>query len=303
MLDLPPPAVGISPALPPRDRATMLTSLAHLMRLPNQSGTFLLMLPTLWALVLAFHGRPPLTLVLIFAVGSFIMRTAGVIMNDLADRSLDRHVERTRMRPLASGAVTIQQALLLLVLLLAGAIALLLLLNPLAIMLSPVAVLLAALYPFAKRVLSLPQSVLGIAFGWGVIMAWAAATTHLSLSSWLLYAATICWAIAYDTIYALQDRHDDLRIGVKSSAILFGRYVWIAVASCLTTMLLLLGLTVWMNELNVAFYGALAAIGGFLTVQVMALRKNIDPSTAFRLFQHHVWIGAAVLAGIWIGCV
>ncbi|MBA2252590.1 MAG: 4-hydroxybenzoate octaprenyltransferase [Nitrospirales bacterium] len=277
------------------------TELARLIRLPNQSGTLLLMLPTLWALVFASQGRPSLTLVLIFAAGSFVMRSAGVVMNDLADRSFDRRVERTRTRPLASGAVTSQQAWLTIVVLLIMAACLLLLLNPLAIALSPVAVLLAAVYPFSKRVFPLPQAVLGIAFGWGVMMAWAATTSDVPLPAWLLYASTICWAIAYDTIYALQDREDDLRIGVRSSAILFGSSAWLAVACCLMLMFVLLGLTGWCYGLNAGFYGMLAAIAGFLTQQVLAVRKAISPTQAFRLFQQHVWVGWLILAGIWIG--
>lgn len=277
------------------------TSLARLIRLPNQSGTLLLMLPTLWALVLASHGRPSFMLLLIFAVGSFMMRSAGVVMNDLADRSFDRRVERTRTRPLASGAVTSRQALLTILVLLIMAGGLLLLLDPLTIALSPVAVLLAAVYPFSKRVLALPQAVLGIAFGWGVIMAWAAATHSVPLLAWLLYAATVCWAVAYDTIYALQDREDDLRIGVRSSAILFGSYAWLAVGCCLMLMLLLLGVTGWLNGLNAGFYGMLTAIAGFLMQQVLVVRKAISPAHALRLFKQHVWVGWAILAGIWLG--
>lgn len=277
------------------------TEVARLIRLPNQSGTLLLMLPTLWALVFASQGRPSMTLMLIFAAGSFVMRSAGVAMNDLADRSFDRRVERTRTRPLASGAVTVRQALLTIIVLLTMAAGLLLLLDPLAIVLSPVAVLLAVIYPFSKRVVPLPQAVLGIAFGWGVIMAWAAATQSVPLVAWLLYAATICWAIAYDTIYALQDREDDLRIGVRSSAILFGSYAWLAVACCLTLMLFLLALIGWLNGLNAGFYGMLAAIAGFLTQQVLVVRQFISPSQAFRLFRQHVWVGWLILAAIWLG--
>lgn len=259
------------------------------------------MLPTLWALMFACLGRPSPILLLAFAAGSFVMRSAGVVMNDLADRSFDSRVTRTRSRPLASGAITGQQALLTILLLLIIAAGLLLLLNPLAIALSPVAVLLAAVYPFAKRVFPLPQAVLGIAFGWGVIMAWAAATNSVPSVAWLLYGSTICWAIAYDTIYALQDREDDLRIGVKSSAILFGSQAWLAVGGCLVLMILLLGVVGWMTGLNAGFYGSLAALAGFLTQQVFTLRKPIAPAQAFRLFQQHVWIGWLILFGIWLG--
>ena len=229
------------------------------------------------------------------------MRSAGVVMNDLADRSFDRRVERTHTRPLASGAVTVRQALLTIAILLIMAGGLLLLLNSLAVALSPVAVFLAAIYPFSKRVLALPQAVLGIAFGWGVIMAWAAATQSVSLPAWLLYGATICWAVAYDTIYAIQDREDDLRIGVRSSAIFFGSYAWLAVGCCLLLMVVLLGVTGWLHGLNAGFYGMLAALAGFLMQQVLALRKALSPTQAFRLFKQHVWVGWAILVGIWIG--
>ena len=259
------------------------------------------MLPTLWALLFASHGRPSLRLVLVFAAGSFVMRSAGVVMNDLADRSFDRQVTRTRMRPLASGAVTAQQALLTIVALLIIAGALLLTLDPFTIALSPIAVLLAAIYPFSKRILPLPQAVLGVAFGWGVVMAWAAATHSVPLPAWLLYAATICWAVAYDTIYALQDREDDLRIGIRSSAILFGSYAWLAVGCCLMLMLVLLGVTGWLNGLNAGFYGMLAAIAGFLSQQVLAVRTAVSPARAFHLFQQHVWVGWSILVAICIG--
>jgi 4-hydroxybenzoate polyprenyltransferase len=133
------------------------------------------------------------------------------------------------------------------------------------------------------------------------MMAWAATTSHVPLPAWLLYASTICWSIAYDTIYALQDREDDLRIGVRSSAILFGAYTWLAVACCLTLMFVLLALTGWYYGLNAGFYGMLAAIAGFLTQQVLAVRKPVSPAQAFRLFRQHVWVGWSILAGIWIG--
>ena len=229
------------------------------------------------------------------------MRSAGVVMNDLADRSFDRRVERTRTRPLASGAVSVRQAFMAIAVLLVIAAGLLALLNPLAISLSPIAVLFAAVYPFSKRVLSLPQAMLGLAFGWGVIMAWAAVTASVPWPAWLLYAATICWAIAYDTIYALQDRADDLRIGVKSSAILFGSYTWLAVGGFLAVMLLLLGFVGWLHGLNAGFYGVLAALAGFLTQQIFALRHDIPPTRAFHLFRQHVWVGWVILAGIWLG--
>ncbi|MGH7233385.1 MAG: 4-hydroxybenzoate octaprenyltransferase, partial [Nitrospiraceae bacterium] len=272
-------------------------TVSRLIRLSNQSGTFLLMLPTLWALVLASRGRPPVGLLIIFATGSFLMRSAGVIMNDLADRSFDRHVARTRARPLASGAIGVSAALTIVMILLVLSAGLLTFLNRFTILLSPVAVVLAAVYPFSKRILSIPQAVLGMAFGWGVIMAWAAVQDGLSPQAWLLYAATICWAVAYDSIYALQDRGDDIRVGVKSSAVLFGSRTWLAVGLALTIMFILLGWAGWLTGANGGFYGVLIAIAGFLSQQVWRLKDPISPALAFRLFQQHVWVGWAILAG------
>lgn len=277
------------------------SALTALIRLPNQSGTWLLMLPTLWALVLASHGRPPVILICIFAAGSFLMRSAGVILNDVADRSFDRQVTRTRSRPLASGALGVPTALAAAGLLIALAAALLFFLNTLALVLSPVALVLAALYPFAKRVVHLPQAALGIAFGWGVMMAWAAVQDRLETPAWLLYGATVCWAVAYDTIYALQDREDDARIGVKSAAIFFGARTWLAVAVALGGMLILLGVAGWLTGVGAAFYGVLAAVGGFFSQQVLVVRRPVEPARAFLLFKQHIWAGAAILAGIWTG--
>jgi len=259
------------------------------------------MLPTLWSLALAARGMPSLHLLAIFVIGSFVMRSAGVVMNDLADRSFDRHVTRTRIRPLASGELRPTHAFLVLgfFLLLAGA--LVLLLDPLTIMLSPIAILLAGLYPFAKRVIHIPQAILGIAFGWGTIMAWTASRGTIEAPAWCLFAATICWAIGYDTIYALQDREDDRRIGVKSSALLFGPLTWVAVGTVFCAMLLLLGLAGWLTHIGGIYYGALAAIGAWCLKQALQLRKAVPTPTAFRMFQQHVWIGTAVFIGMVAG--
>jgi len=277
------------------------SSLASLIRLQNQSGTWLLMLPTLWALILASQGKPPASLLIIFAAGSFLMRSAGVVFNDVADRALDRQVARTRSRPLASGALGVQAALATAGVLTALAAALLTLLNPLTLLLSPVALALAALYPFSKRIIQLPQAVLGIAFGWGVVMAWAAVRNSLDTPVWLLYGSTICWAIAYDTIYSLQDREDDIRIGVKSAAILFGAQTWLAVGIALGGMLLLLGLAGWLLGLGTVFYGMLAAVGGFFSQQVRTLRGAVSPAFALAMFKQHIWAGIAILIGLWLG--
>lgn len=259
------------------------------------------MLPTLWGLILASQGKPPLSLLLIFAAGSFLMRSAGVVFNDMADRAFDRQVTRTRSRPLASGALGLPAALATAGVLITLAAGLLTLLNTFTLLLSPVALALAALYPFSKRIIQLPQAVLGIAFGWGVVMAWAAVRNSLGAPAWLLYGSTICWAIAYDTIYALQDREEDASIGVKSAAILFGARTWLAVGIALGGMLLLLGLAGWLLGLGTVFYGMLAAVGGFFSQQVRTLRGSVSPALAFAMFKQHIWAGVAILAGIWAG--
>jgi 4-hydroxybenzoate polyprenyltransferase len=277
------------------------TNVRQLIRLPNQTGTWLLMLPTLWALVLSSKGIPPWRLLLIFVLGSFLMRSAGVVLNDLADRAFDRHVARTRQRPLASGALTPVHALVVLAVLLALAGLLVVQLNALTIMLSPVAVALAALYPFAKRVIHLPQAALGIAFGWGTIMAWAASRGRIESAAWLTFAATICWAVAYDTIYALQDMDDDRRIGVKSSALYFGSDTWLAVGMACAMMLLLLGIAAEMTGSGAIAYGVLAAVGVFFAKQVGELRRPVSPQRAFELFHQHAWAGTVVLCGLVLG--
>lgn len=287
-----------SPVLPPRLSWSAIT---RLIRLQNQTGTWLLMLPTLWSLVLAARGLPPLHLLAIFVTGSFVMRSAGVVLNDLADRSFDRHVTRTLIRPLASGELSATHALLVLGLFLSLAGMLVLLLDPLTILFSPIAILLAALYPFAKRIIHVPQAMLGIAFGWGTIMAWTASRGTIEGPAWCLFAATVCWAIGYDTIYALQDIVDDRRIGVKSSALLFGSSTWIAVGTAFGAMLLLLGLAGWLAHIGWAYYAVLMSIGVWCLRQALQLRETISAPIAFHMFQQHVWVGAAVLGGALAG--
>ncbi|GKS57319.1 4-hydroxybenzoate octaprenyltransferase [Nitrospira sp.] len=231
------------------------------------------------------------------------MRSAGVILNDLADRRIDRQVARTRTRPLASGELTVPQALAALGALLAAAAGLLSLLPPLARWLSLIAVALAAAYPLAKRILPIPQAVLGIAFGWGGIMAWAAVREQLDLSAWIVFLSTVCWAVAYDTIYALQDRDDDRRIGVKSSALFFRDHTWIAVGIC--EMGLVIGLTLvgWRTGAGQGLYAGLLGTGVFLAWQAWRVRSIREGQEAFRLFAQHVWVGGILLAGIALGFV
>ncbi len=222
-------------------------------------------------------------------------------MNDLADRHFDQQVARTQSRPLASGALSVKTGLVVVVFLLMLAAALLPFLNRLAVSLSPIAVLLAAVYPFSKRFIHIPQAVLGIAFGWGSIMAWAAVRNSLDPPAWLLFAATICWAIAYDTIYALQDKEDDLKVGVKSSAIFFGSWTWVAVGGCSFFMLVCLSASMWMSQVHPLAYLSLGASGIWLGIQVWEIRGPIVPKRAFALFQQHVGIGLLILGGFLLG--
>ncbi len=293
-------------ASPPPDPSeplhpTKLQAFTNLIRLPNQTGTLLLLFPTLWSLVLASQGWPSTKLLIIFILGSFMMRSAGVIMNDLADRSFDGQVERTRHRPLVSGQLRPKHAFGLLVTLLLGAVVLLSFLNPLTWLLSPVAVLLAGLYPFCKRFLHIPQLMLGIAFGWGGVMAWAAVRNQFEPTTWLLFAATVCWAIVYDTIYAIQDKDDDLKIGVKSSAILFGSYTWLCVGLTASLMLFFLSIAGEINQLGAAYFIGLALAAILMGYQIVLLRSDVSSELAFKLFKQHSWIGLIILAGIFLG--
>ena len=220
-----------------------------------------------------------LWLLVVFILGAFLMRSAGVVMNDLADRSIDRKVQRTQQRPLASGALSPKQGLLVALLLLSLAAGLLLFLNPLAASLSPIAFFLAAIYPFSKRVIHIPQFILGAGLWMGNRDGMGrSAKPLLKLPMWLIFASTIFWAIAYDTIYALQDREDDRRIGVKSSAILFGSYTWLGVGIASALMLVCLGIAGWLVGLGLIFYGVLAAYGSILHSTSLSITKRRDPT-------------------------
>lgn len=222
-------------------------------------------------------------------------------MNDLADRSFDREVQRTRHRPLASGQLTPSQAVAFLAVLLGLAAILLLFLNPLTLFLSPVALLLAGVYPFCKRFIHIPQFVLGLAFGWGGVLAWAAVRNELALSAWVLFAATVCWAMVYDTIYAIQDKDDDQRIGVKSTAILFGSFTWLGVGIAALFMLGCLALVARINHLGVEYSFTLVGVAVILGYHVLLLRSKISGEKALSLFKQHIWIGVLILGGILMG--
>ncbi len=220
------------------------------------------------------------------------------MMNDLTDQDFDRQVYRTRQRPLASGQLSSRHAWGLLVILLGIAAGLLWFLNPLTILLSPIALLLAGIYPFCKRFMHIPQFMLGIAFGWGGIMAWAAVSGGLAPSAWCLFGATICWAIAYDTIYAIQDKEDDQKIGVKSSALLFGQHTWLGVGLAASGMLAFLSKVGQLNQLGLVYWVALLGVAGVLGYQVTLVRTHLPSERAFSLFKQHSWVGAIILVGI-----
>jgi 4-hydroxybenzoate polyprenyltransferase len=279
------------------------SALADLIRLHNQTGSLLLLFPTLWALVLAGDGHPPPLLTAVFTAGVFVMRSAGVAINDWWDRDLDRQVQRTRERPIASGRLHRHMAVGVFVALIGVAAALVSLLDPLTIALAPVALLLAVLYPLAKRVMPLPQAVLGIAFGWGAVMAWSAVRHAVGGPALGLFAATVCWAVGYDTIYALQDIEDDRRIGVRSSAIFFGKRCWIAVGGALLAMTGILALVGTATRLAPPFYISLLLAAGLFIFQARQVRRGVSQARAFALFKQHVWIGALILAGIWSGAI
>jgi 4-hydroxybenzoate polyprenyltransferase len=276
-----------------------LRAVTDLVRLDKQYGTMLLLMPTLWSLVLASRGRPPLSLLLIFIIGSFVMRSAGCVINDIADRNVDRYVERTKTRPLASGRLSLAEALGVLVLLLGVALGLVLMLNPLCWALSIVAILLAGIYPLVKRIFQGPQFFLGAAFGWGAVMAWAAVWGKVELPAVLIFLATLFWAAGYDTIYALMDKEDDLRIGVKSTAILFGKHVGMAVSILFLLAILSLSLVGLTARLGYPFHiGMGLALLYFLYQGLRISGDGVESATLFGLFKAHGWIGVLILSGL-----
>ncbi len=270
---------------------------ARLMRIDRPVGTLLLLWPTLWALWIAGEGRPQARVVLVFVLGVFLMRSAGCVVNDFADRDFDPHVERTRDRPLAAGRVSPREALALFLALCVAAFALVLTLNPLTIALSLVGVALTAVYPFMKRLTHLPQLFLGMAFSWGVPMAFAAESGRVPDVAWWLMLANLLWVVAYDTIYAMVDREDDLAVGVKSTAILFGRHDRLAVAWLHIAALLVLCAVGYQLARDAYYYGGLAVAAGFAIYQ-QALTRDRDRAGCFRAFVNNTWFGAAVFVGL-----
>nr|WP_257469427.1 4-hydroxybenzoate octaprenyltransferase [Pantoea allii] len=270
---------------------------SRLMRIDKPIGALLLLWPTLWALWLAKMTVPALPTLAVFVAGVFVMRAAGCVINDYADRKVDGHVERTRHRPLASGAVTAKEAKMLFVVLGLIAFALVLSMNLMTIMLSVVGLALAWVYPFMKRYTHLPQVVLGAAFGWAIPMAWAAVSESLPLVCWLVFLANICWTVAYDTQYAMVDREDDLKIGVKSTAILFGRYDKFIIGLLQLATLVLMALVGTMLDLNGAFYWTLLLAGGLFVYQQKLIAQR-DRQACFRAFLNNNYVGLVLFLGV-----
>lgn len=269
----------------------------RLMRLDKPIGILLLLWPTLWGLWIAAGGMPPLHILAIFVLGTVLMRSAGCVINDYADRDFDGRVERTRLRPMATGAVGTREALLLAATLSLLAFVLILPLDPLVRWLSIPALFLAGSYPFTKRFLAIPQAYLGIAFGFGVPMAFAAVQGSVPALAWWILLANVFWAVAYDTEYAMVDRPDDLKIGIRTSAITFGRFDVAAVMLCYATALGLLavvGIAAGRGALFFAGIGVAVAIA----LYHFQLIRGRERGACFKAFLHNNWVGLAIFAGL-----
>lgn len=270
---------------------------ALLMRLDRPIGILLLMWPTLWGLWFASEVKPDPLVLVVFVCGVVLMRSAGCVVNDYADRDLDPHVERTRDRPLAAGRVSQKEALTLFVGLCLAAFALVLLMNRLTILLSFVGAFLAASYPFMKRYTHLPQFYLGVAFGWSIPMVYAAQTGDVPTIAWILFAANMFWAVAYDTAYAMVDREDDLKVGVKSTAILFGRFDRLMIAVLHMLCLALLAWAGTMANLGIIYFVSLLIALSLAVYQQWLIRERQRPA-CFRAFLNNNWFGAVIFAGL-----
>jgi len=276
---------------------TRLPLYFRLVRLDKPIGALLLLWPTLNALWLASGGHPDWRLVAIFALGTLLMRSAGCAVNDYADRDFDKHVQRTKERPITSGLIAPKEALLVAAALALISFCLILPLNALTRQLSVVAVIVAATYPYFKRFFAIPQAYLGIAFGFGIPMAFAAVQDQVPAAAWWLLLANVFWSIAYDTEYAMVDRDDDLKLGLKTSAITFGRFDVAAIMLCYALSLALIFIVGWQYGLRTWFaLGLLAAAG--CAVYHYTLIRSRERAPCFAAFRHNNWLGAAVFAGI-----
>jgi len=277
-----------------------LISYAYLIRLDKPIGTLLLLWPTLWALWLASAGVPDLNILLVFVAGTFLMRSAGCAMNDYADRDFDRHVQRTQARPVTSGKISGKEALLVAAMLALLAFWLIQPLNRYTKLLSVFALAVAFIYPFTKRFFAMPQAVLGVAFGFGIPMAYAAILNDIPLEAWILFVGNIFWAIAYDTAYAMVDREDDLRLGLRTSAITFGQY---DVAAIAVSYAILFISQIWVAQLadlsNYFLLGwSIALACAIYHLKLISTRRREE---CFAAFRHTNWLGGFLFLGIVLG--
>jgi 4-hydroxybenzoate polyprenyltransferase len=277
-----------------------LTAYAYLIRLDKPIGTLLLLWPTLWALWLASGGLPDLKILIIFVVGTFLMRSAGCAINDYADRHFDRYVQRTQGRPVTSGKISGKEAILVATVLAMLAFLLIQPLNMHTKQLSVLALLVAFIYPFTKRFFAMPQAVLGIAFGFGIPMAYAAILNSIPQEAWILFIGNIFWTIAYDTAYAMVDRDDDLRLGLRTSAITFGKYDVVAIA---ISYVVLFMSQIWVAQLadlsNYFLIGWFAALAcAIYHLKLVSTRKK---EKCFQAFRHNNWLGGFLFLGIVLG--
>jgi 4-hydroxybenzoate polyprenyltransferase len=269
----------------------------QLTRLHRPIGILLLLWPTLWAVWIASNGHPSWLIVFIFTLGTTLMRSSGCAVNDYADRHFDKHVARTKDRPLTSGKISEREALWVAIVLAMISFALILPLNPLTWLMSFPALFLAVSYPFTKRFFAIPQAYLGIAFGFGIPMAFAAVQGNVPPVAWVLLLANIFWAVAYDTEYAMVDRDDDIHLGIHSSALFFGKYDVVAVMICYTITLLLLAVAGLMAGLGITYFTGLIVAEG-IAFHHYKLIKDRSREKCFAAFLHNSWFGAAVFAGL-----
>ena len=269
----------------------------RLMRLDKPIGIWLLLWPTLWALWIASEGRPSPEVFTVFVLGTVLLRSAGCVINDFADRKFDPYVERTADRPIAAGEVSPAEALILFAGLMLIAFGLVLTMNALTIQLAIVGALLTIVYPFMKRLIAAPQLVLGLAFAWGVPMAFAATTGAVPRTGWLLYLCALVWVLVYDTEYAMSDREDDLKLGIQSTAILFGEMDIAIIAGMQAVLLGGLGLLGQSAELGMWFWVGIVAAAGFALRQIWLIRAR-DRTACLTAFWNNAWFGGAIFAGI-----
>ena len=277
--------------------ADRIKTYVQLMRLDKPIGILLLLWPMLWGLWFAAQGLPDWQILIIFVLGTVLMRSAGCVVNDYADRKIDPHVERTKNRPMAAGRVSSKEALLLAAGLSVCAFLLILPLNQLTILLSVPALFLAGTYPFTKRFFAMPQAYLGIAFSFGIPMAFAAQTDSLPPVIWILMLANLFWVIAYDTAYAIVDKPDDLKIGIQTSAITFGRFDVLGVMVCHACFIAIMLIIGQLQQMSLAYYAGLMGATGLIIYQYTLIR-NRDRALCFKAFLHNNWVGMVVFAGI-----